>query len=109
MNWGRQQTNSKSQAVVARQAGCHSRAFSADRGVKQGDIPSPTIFNIIVDAIVREWESFYSGILTVTEDERRALMVGSFFMLMIDYLPCINLPHYKGVSTSYWRSLREMG
>jgi hypothetical protein len=44
-----------SQAIVAHQAGYHSRAFSADRGVTQGDIPSQKIFNIVLDAIIREW------------------------------------------------------
>jgi hypothetical protein len=42
--------------VVARQGGCHSSAFPAGRGVTQGDIPSPTIFNIACDAIIRAWK-----------------------------------------------------
>jgi hypothetical protein len=42
--------------VVARQGGYHSSDFSADRGVTQGDIPSPTIFNIVCDAIIRAWK-----------------------------------------------------
>jgi hypothetical protein len=32
-----------------------------ERGVTQGDIPSPTIFNIVVDAIVRYWTAEVVG------------------------------------------------
>jgi hypothetical protein len=42
--------------AVARQGGYHSLAFLAGRGVTQGDISSPTIFNIVCDAIVRAWK-----------------------------------------------------
>jgi hypothetical protein len=31
-------------------------AFPAGRGVTQGDILSPTIFNIVCDAIIRAWK-----------------------------------------------------
>jgi hypothetical protein len=41
--------------VVARQQGYYGQPFKAERGTTQGDIVSPTIFNIIVDAVVREW------------------------------------------------------
>jgi retron-type reverse transcriptase len=43
------------QLVVAKQGGHFGMAFPATRGVMQGDIVSPTIFNIVVDAIVRHW------------------------------------------------------
>jgi hypothetical protein len=33
----------------------HPRHFWVDRGVTQGDIPSPTIINMVVDSIVRYW------------------------------------------------------
>ena len=39
-----------SQRVVARQSGYYGEAFEAHRGVTQGDVISPTIFNIVVDA-----------------------------------------------------------
>ena len=35
--------------------GYHGPAFDANRGVTQGDIVSPTIFNVVVDAIIRYW------------------------------------------------------
>jgi hypothetical protein len=41
--------------VVARPGGYHSDAFDADRGVTQGGILAPTIFNIVADCVVRAW------------------------------------------------------
>jgi hypothetical protein len=41
--------------MFARQGGYHGEDFKAERGVTQGDIPSPTIFNIIVECVVRAW------------------------------------------------------
>ena len=43
------------QRVVPRQAGFLGDPFHATRGVTQGDVISPSIFNIVVDAIIREW------------------------------------------------------
>jgi Reverse transcriptase (RNA-dependent DNA polymerase) len=40
--------------VVPKQAGFYGKQFRAGQGVRQGDIKSPTIFNIIADAIIRE-------------------------------------------------------
>jgi hypothetical protein len=39
--------------IVAKQQGYHGQPFRSERGTTQGDIVSPTIFNIIVDAVVR--------------------------------------------------------
>ena len=41
--------------IVPKQAGFFGKPFRATRGVRQGDIMSPTIFNIVVDAVVNEW------------------------------------------------------
>ena len=39
--------------IVAR-AGCHYReSFRGEKGVTQGDLMLPTIFNVVVDAVVR--------------------------------------------------------
>jgi len=46
--WDRQQT-------VARQSGYHGPAFHPERGQTQGDVFSSEGFNILVDAVVREW------------------------------------------------------
>ena len=42
--------------MVPRQAGYHGRPFVAERGVRAGDVISPTVFNVLVDAILRQWE-----------------------------------------------------
>lgn len=52
------------QTVVARQGRYYGEPFPATRGVTQGDIISPTIFNIVCDAIIRQW------INTVSDDGR---------------------------------------
>ena len=41
--------------VVARSGGHYGSAFQGFRGVTQGDLLSPTIFNVVVDAVVRHW------------------------------------------------------
>jgi hypothetical protein len=43
------------ETVVPKSGRCFGIPFPAWRGVRQGDIISPIIFNIIVDAVVREW------------------------------------------------------
>ena len=54
------------QKVVAKQSGYFGNPFDATRGVTQGDIISPTIFNIIADAVIRCW------LATVSEDDTDA-------------------------------------
>ena len=44
--------------MVARAAGYYGTAFGEERGVTQGDPLSPTIFNVVVDAVVRHWVSW---------------------------------------------------
>ena len=41
------------QSVVPKAVKLFGRPFGTDRGVAQGDLFSPTIFNIVVDAVVR--------------------------------------------------------
>ena len=43
------------QQCVARQSNYHGKAFRPTRGVTQGGVISPTLFNILVDAVVRKW------------------------------------------------------
>ena len=39
--------------MVARAGGYYGTAFKGERGVTQGGPLSPTIFNVVVDAVVR--------------------------------------------------------
>ena len=41
--------------MVARAVGYYGEAFKGAPGVTQGDPLSPTIFNVVVDAVVRHW------------------------------------------------------
>ena len=41
--------------MVCRAGGCYGKPFKAHRGVTQGGPFSPRVFNVMVDAIVREW------------------------------------------------------
>ena len=41
--------------MVARAGGYYGEAFKGARGVTQGEPLSPTIFNVVVDAVVRHW------------------------------------------------------
>jgi hypothetical protein len=48
------------QMVVARQSGYLGDPFAADRGLTQGDVISPTLFNLVCNAVVRYWLSLVS-------------------------------------------------
>ena len=41
--------------MVARKGGYYGEAFMGDWGVTPGDPLSPTIFNVVVDVVVRHW------------------------------------------------------
>ena len=41
--------------LVPKSGGCFGTPFQAERGVRQGDIISPIIFNIVIDCVLREW------------------------------------------------------
>jgi hypothetical protein len=49
------QTCWDNQQIIASQAGYCGSPFQAHGGVTQGGIVSPTIFNMIVDGVVRSW------------------------------------------------------
>jgi hypothetical protein len=42
--------------VIPRASGYHGRCFQAHRGVTQGDIISPMIFNVVVDCMITKWK-----------------------------------------------------
>ena len=50
--------------MAARAGGYYGKAFKGARGVTQGDPLSPTIFNVVVDAVVRHW---IEGLQNATE------------------------------------------
>ena len=52
--------------MVARAGGYYGESFKGSRGVTQGDPLSPTIFNVVVDAVVRHW---IEGLVTETEEK----------------------------------------
>ena len=52
--------------MAARAGGYYGAAFKGARGVTQGDPLSPTIFNVVVDAVVRNW---LKGIKTAKEEK----------------------------------------
>ena len=41
--------------MVAREGGFYGMAFQGARGVTQGDPLYPTIFNVVMDAVVQHW------------------------------------------------------
>ena len=41
--------------MVARAGGYYRTLFRGEKGVTQGNPLSPTIFNVVVDAVVRHW------------------------------------------------------
>jgi len=53
--------------VVPRASGYHGRAFKATRGVTQGDILSPMIFNVVVDCIIKAWKQEHPDVATVVD------------------------------------------
>ena len=50
--------------MVARAGGYYETSFRGERGMTQGDLLSPTIFNVVVDAVIRHW---VNGILEEAE------------------------------------------
>ena len=54
--------------MVARAGGYYGKGVKGRRGVTQGDPLPPTIFNVVVDLVVRHWVT-----LAVTEQKRRGI------------------------------------
>jgi len=46
--------------MVPRQAGYYGRSFRAERGVRQGDIIFLLIFNIMAEAVVKNWRHLHN-------------------------------------------------
>lgn len=43
----------ETQQAALKQRGCYGSCFKTERGVTQGDIVSPTLFNLVIDIVVR--------------------------------------------------------
>lgn len=41
--------------LIPKSGGFYGTPFHAERGVRQGDVLSPMIFNIVIDCVLREW------------------------------------------------------
>ena len=52
--------------MVAQAGGYYGTDFKGGRGVTQGDPLSPTIFNVVMDAVVRQWET---GVIADAEEQ----------------------------------------
>ena len=50
--------------MVARVGGYYGTAFRGERGVMQGDPLYPTIFNVVVDMVIRYW---VTGVIAESE------------------------------------------
>ena len=44
--------------MVVKEGGYYGLEFKGNRGVTQGGPLSPTIFNVVVDVVVRHWFTF---------------------------------------------------
>ena len=54
-SWKILQTYWRRLTIVARAGGYYGTAFQGERRVTQGDLLPSTIFNVVVDAVVRNW------------------------------------------------------
>ena len=61
--------------MVARGGGYYGTAFKRERGVTQGDPLSPTIFNVVVDAVVRHW---VTGVISDAEERGDLVKEGRY-------------------------------
>ena len=59
--------------MVARAGGYYVEVFRGAKGVTQGDPLSPTIFNVVVDAVFRHW---IDGIVEKTEEKGETVREG---------------------------------
>jgi hypothetical protein len=83
--------------MVCRAAGFYGTLFKARRGVTQGGSLSPTIFNLMVDAIVREWERQLVEKGLGVDDVRRLFVLDYWYNLG----PNMWYPQYGPKSNTY--------
>jgi hypothetical protein len=85
--------------VVPKSGGYFGTPFAAWHGVRQGDIISPIIFNIIVDAVIHEWyfrmDDDKTQMFLYADDGRLAgtdpAIVQKGLTLIVELFKCMNL------------------
>jgi hypothetical protein len=70
--------------MVCRAAGNYGTAFKAGCGIKQGGLLSPKLFNILVDAVVREWVWQLEEVGDYEEGELVVLTATFFAIIYVD-------------------------
>ena len=81
----------------------YGTAFQGERGVTQGDPLSPSIFNVVMDAVVRHW---MMGVIAEEEAqggawERREGIRQRYFMPTMAWLPCLTSDGYRAHLTPW--------
>ena len=89
--------------MVARAGGYYGMAFQGEIGVTQGNPFFPTIFNVVMDAVVRHW---MMGVIAEEEAqggawERREGIRQRYFMPTMAWLPCHTLDGYRAYLTPW--------
>jgi hypothetical protein len=74
----------KEATMVCHASGNYGEPFQAGRGVTQGGPLSPKLFNILVDAVAREWMQKLREGSTLDADETDQLMASFFAIFYVD-------------------------
>ena len=69
------------QCCVAKTGNYHGENFIPHRGATQGGIVSPTLFNVLVDAVVRKWLADVMEDMTATNAGFQGADIGWLFSL----------------------------
>jgi hypothetical protein len=69
---------------VCRSLGNYGVPFKAGRGVTQGALLSAKLFNILVDAVVREWLRLLRDEMVMEEEELDEMMATLFVIFYVD-------------------------
>ena len=104
--------------LVSKQAGFYGEPFPVGSGVRCGDIDSPSIFNIVVDAIIRDIEAcrteetstttqlFYAddGVITEGYIQRRRDTIMGYAMTTKIYERCKSTRNIASKNLLWWEA-----